>query len=55
LRDTFGNLCTRLVDPPGLFEIRNEFLIAISGLPDETNVQAEQWAVADPPDEVRIC
>jgi transglutaminase-like putative cysteine protease len=37
--------------PPGLIEICNEFLIADSGLPDETNVQAEQWAVGDLPDE----
>jgi hypothetical protein len=48
-QDTFGNLCTRLVDPPGLIEIRNEFLIAVSGLLDESNVQAEQWPVGDLP------
>ena len=48
-RDAFGNVCTRLVAPPGLIEICNEFLIADSGLPDETNVQAEQWAVGDLP------
>jgi transglutaminase-like putative cysteine protease len=50
-RDAFGNVCTRLVAPPGLIEICNEFLIADSGLPDETNVQAEQWPVGDLPDE----
>jgi hypothetical protein len=50
-RDAFGNVCTRLVAPPGLMEIRNEFLIADSGLPDETDVQAEQWPVGDLPDE----
>jgi transglutaminase-like putative cysteine protease len=50
-RDAFGNFCTRLVAPPGLMEIRNEFLIADSGLPDETDVQAEQWPVGDLPDE----
>jgi hypothetical protein len=32
-------------------EIRNEFLIADSGLPDGTNVQAEQWPVGDLPDD----
>jgi len=32
-------------------EIRNEFLIADSGLPDETDVHAEQWPVGDLPDE----
>ena len=50
-RDAFGNVCTRLVAPPGIMEIRNEFLIADSGLPDETDVQAEQWPVGDLPDE----
>jgi transglutaminase-like putative cysteine protease len=32
-------------------EIRNEFVIAASGLPDETDVHAEQWPVGDLPDE----
>jgi hypothetical protein len=48
-RDAFGNVCTRLVAPRGLMEIRNEFLIADSGLPDETDVQAGQWPVGDLP------
>jgi transglutaminase-like putative cysteine protease len=50
-RDAFGNVCTRVVAPPGLIEIRNEFLIADRGLPDEINVQAEQWPVGDLPDD----
>jgi transglutaminase-like putative cysteine protease len=50
-RDAFGNVCTRLVRSPGLFEIRNELLIADRGLPDEINVQAEQWPVGDLPDD----
>src|ERR1700688_2552521 len=50
-RDAFGNVCTRLVAPPGLIEIRNEFLIADTGLPDEINEQAGQWPVGDVPDE----
>ena len=33
--DMFGNTCTRIVAPAGLIEIRNEFLISDSGLPDE--------------------
>jgi len=32
--DLFGNVCTRLVAPAGLLEIRNEFVIEDSGLPD---------------------
>jgi hypothetical protein len=33
--DVFGNVCTRVVAPPGLLEVRNNFIIADSGLPDE--------------------
>ena len=33
--DVFGNTCTRIVAPAGLIEMRNDFLIADSGLPDE--------------------
>ena len=50
-RDAFGNVSTRLVAPPGLLEIRNEFIITDSGLPDATNPRAEQWPVGDLPDE----
>ena len=50
-RDAFGNVCTRLAALPGLIQIRNEFLVADSGLPDEINVRAEQWPVGDLPDE----
>lgn len=53
-RDAFGNICTRIVAQPGLIEIKNEFLISDSGLPDEVNYQAEQWPVGDLPDEAMI-
>jgi hypothetical protein len=43
-QDAFGNVCTRLVAPPGLIEIRNEFLIADTGLPDEINEDHAQGA-----------
>src|ERR1700761_3625236 len=33
--DGFGNICTRLVAPPGDFSIWNRFLIADSGLPEQ--------------------
>jgi len=52
--DMFGNTCTRIVAPPGLLEIRNRFLIADSGLPDEVAPQARQLEVRDLPDEVLI-
>jgi hypothetical protein len=49
-----GNTCTRIFAPPGLLEIRNEFLIADSGLPDEVAPQARQLEVGALPDEVLI-
>lgn len=52
--DMFGNICTRIVAPAGLIEIRNEFLISDSGLPDEVSPGAHQPEVADLPDDVLI-
>ena len=50
--DMFGNTCTRIVAPPGLIEIRNDFLIADSGLPDEVAPDARQLEVGELPDDV---
>ena len=33
--DPYGNICTRLVAPPGLLEVRSEFVVEDSGLPEE--------------------
>jgi transglutaminase-like putative cysteine protease len=52
--DMFGNTCTRIVAPPGLIEMRNEFVIADSGLPDEVAPQARQLEVGELPDDVLI-
>ena len=52
--DMFGNTCTRIVAPPGLIEIRNDFLIADSGLPDEVAPGARQLEVGDLPDDVLV-
>jgi transglutaminase-like putative cysteine protease len=52
--DMFGNTCTRIVGPPGLIQIRNDFLIADSGLPDEVAPDAPQLEVGDLPDQVLI-
>jgi transglutaminase-like putative cysteine protease len=51
-RDPFGNVWTRLVSPPGRFEIRNDFLIQDSGLPDEVAEGARQCDVHVLPDDV---
>jgi transglutaminase-like putative cysteine protease len=50
--DPYGNICTRLVAPPGLLEIRSEFVVRDSGLPDEVCPAAQQWDVADLPGDV---
>ena len=52
--DMFGNTCTRIVAPPGLIEIRNDFLIADSGLPDAIAPDARQVEVDDLPDELLV-
>ena len=52
--DMFGNTCTRIVAPPGLLEIRNDFVIADSGLPDEIAPGAHQLEVGELPDDVLI-
>jgi transglutaminase-like putative cysteine protease len=52
--DMFGNTCTRIVAPPGLIEIRNDFLISDSGLSDAVAPCARQLEVSDLPDNVLI-
>jgi transglutaminase-like putative cysteine protease len=52
--DMFGNTCTRIVAPAGLIEMRNDFRIADSGLPDEVAPTAQQLEVADLPNDVLI-
>jgi transglutaminase-like putative cysteine protease len=52
--DMFGNTCTRIVAPAGLIEIRNEFLIRDSGLPDVVAPEARQFEVGELPDDVLI-
>jgi transglutaminase-like putative cysteine protease len=50
-RDVFGNNCTRILAPPGLIEIRNNFLISDSGLPDEVAPDARQLDIGELPDD----
>jgi transglutaminase-like putative cysteine protease len=52
--DAFGNICTRLVAPPGLLHIRNRFVIADSGKPDEVALGADQWKIDRLPDEFLV-
>ena len=52
--DMFGNTCTRIGAPAGLIEMRNDFLISDSGLPDEVAPDARQLEVGDLPDDVLV-
>ena len=52
--DAFGNICTRLVAPTGLLEIRNRFIIADSGNPDTCAGDARQCEVDDLPNEALV-
>ena len=52
--DMFGNTCTRIIAPPGLTEIRNDFLINDSGLPDAVNPDARQAPIGELPDDALI-
>ncbi len=50
--DGFGNLCTRILAPPGRTTIATSFDINDSGLPDTVDWQAEQHRVEDLPPEL---
>jgi transglutaminase-like putative cysteine protease len=50
-QDAFGNICTRLVAPTGLFEIRSDFIVTDSGQPDLVVPGAKQWPVEALPDD----
>jgi transglutaminase-like putative cysteine protease len=52
--DGFGNVCTRLVAPPGILEIRNRFIISNSGEPDEAVPDATQWDIDQLPDNALV-
>lgn len=50
--DSFGNLCTRVLAPPGQFRFYNSTLIEDSGQPDPQNPEAMQHNVEELPTDV---
>ena len=52
--DAFGNVCTRLVAPPGILEIRNHFIVHDSGKPDEYAPDASQSDIDGLPDDALV-
>jgi transglutaminase-like putative cysteine protease len=49
--DHFGNICTRIVAPPGRFTISSDNVVYDSGQPDVVAPSAEQLPVEDLPDD----
>ena len=49
--DPYGNICTRLVAPPGLLEVRGDFVVEDSAVPDEVCPAAQQRDVGSLPGE----
>jgi len=50
--DSFGNVCSRFIAPPGQLQLYHSTLIEDSGEPDVVNPDARQWPVEDLPPEV---
>jgi transglutaminase-like putative cysteine protease len=53
-RDGFGNICHRMLAPPGRISFSADFTIFDSGLLDEENLDAAQHAIEDLPPEVLV-
>ena len=52
--DRMGNLCTRLIAPPGNTRLMTDAIIRDSGLPDEVNFNAREIPVQQLPSDVLI-
>ena len=53
-RDGFGNWCTRLVAPRGLFSVTADAIVTDTGIPDPVHLSAEQHPVPQLPDETLV-
>jgi transglutaminase-like putative cysteine protease len=53
-QDCYGNVCTRLVAPPGGLTISCDFTIRDSGQPDPLTPDAEQHPIEDLPEDVLV-
>ena len=52
--DSFGNACTRIVAPPGITTISNDFVVRDSGLPEPAVGDAVQHDVNELPDDILV-
>ena len=53
-RDSFGNWCSRLVAPPGLFRLGTDSVVVDSGAPDPCVPDAAQHEVGDLPSDTLL-
>ena len=53
-RDTFGNICHRIVAPAGPLRISTQFMASDPGTPDRVVPYAAQHAIQDLPDDVLV-
>ncbi len=53
-RDSFGNWCSRLVAPAGIFTITSDALVNDTGLPDPVDFDAQQVDVAHLPESALV-
>jgi transglutaminase-like putative cysteine protease len=53
-RDVFGNVCTRVMAPPGLVEFKTDFEIRDPEKPDEVVPRARQHPIAELPDDALV-
>ena len=53
-RDSFGNICGRLVAPAGGITLRGHALVRDSGLPDRVNPKAQQTPIEKLPDDLLL-
>src|SRR5271163_30626 len=53
-KDSFGNICGRLVAPAGGVTLRGSALVRDSGLPDVVAVDAQQLPIERLPDDVLV-
>ncbi len=52
--DGFGNICTRLIAPPGRLSLWNRFVIVDSGLPEVLPMYANQHPVGELPEDTLV-
>ena len=53
-RDTFGNICTRILAPAGRLSVAADFTVEDPGTPDVVAPEAKQLPVEDLPDDVLV-